>query len=235
MTKKHKKKKFYTTPLPGISDARMPGKLIVLEGADGSGRSTQISQLKDCIEEQGFATTHVGLSRSSLVGKELEDAKQGNIMGRRTMALLYSTDFFDQLENRIIPALQTGLIVLADRYIYTLMARDIVRSLEPEWVESLYGMALVPDAVFYLRVSPENLLERSFQKNYELDHWESGMDIGLSLDRVESFIKYQRLIQEEFRRMQERFQFRTINANRSVRAVARELQENVLALLEGTP
>lgn len=232
MKRKRAAKRFYTHPLPGLEDPRMPGRLIVIEGSDGSGRSTQIQALKDKIEGVGFATTHVGLSDSNLVGKELEDAKQGNIMGRRTMALLYATDFFDQLENRIIPALQSGLVVLADRYIYTLMARDIVRRLEADWVESLYGMALVPDAVFYLRVSPENLLERSFQKNFELDHWESGMDIGLSLDRVESFLKYQRLIQEEFRAMQERYEFNVINGNRSVRAVGRELQENVLRLLE---
>lgn len=223
---------FYGNGIPGVDLQSLKGRLIVIEGADGSGRSTQIALLRDCIEERGFATVNVGLVRSSLVSRELERAKQGNVLGRRTMGLFYATDFCDQLENVILPALRSGHVVLADRYIYTLIARDTVRKLEPDWVESLYGIALQPDAVFYLRVSPENLLERCFQKNAALDYWESGMDIGLSMDWVESFLKYQRLLQSEFARMQKRYGFHVINGNRPVQAVARELQKKVLEVLD---
>lgn len=224
-------KQFYGRGIPGVELNELRGKLIVIEGADGSGRSTQINMLRDSLENAGYATVHVGLSRSTLVSEELEQAKDGNVLGRRTMALFYATDFCDQLENVIIPALRSGYIVIADRYIYTLMVRDVVRKLESDWVESLYGIAIVPDAVFYLRVSPDNLLERTFQKSRTLDYWESGMDIGLSLDMFESFKKYQRLIQAEFAKIQDRFDFEVINGNRSATAIGKELQEKVLAVL----
>ena len=224
-------KRFYGSGLPGVKLEDLTGKLIVVEGADGSGRSTQIAILKDFLEERGYATANVGLRRSNLVSRELESAKQGNILGKRTLGLFYATDFADQLENRIVPALRAGFIVLADRYIYTLMARDVVRKFSREWVESIYGIAIVPDVVFYLRVSPENLVERNFQKNATLDYWESGMDIGLSPDMFESFLKYQRLMQAEFRRMQVRYGFEVINGNRSKKAVAEELKRKTLAVL----
>lgn len=224
---------FYGNGLPHVDlESLQDGRLIVIEGADGSGRSTQIGLLREVMAEQGYDTVSTGLVHSTLVSEELEAAKQGNVMGRRTMALFYATDFCDQLENRIIPALREGKVVLADRYIYTLIARHIVRHLEPDWVESLYGIALVPDAVFYLHVDPEILLERSFQKNATLDYWESGMDIGLSLDRVESFLTYQAMIEQQFHALQDRYGFHMIDGNRPVNAVAEELQAAVLKALE---
>ncbi len=224
-------KKFFGTGLPDVNCEELTGRLIVIEGADGSGRSTQISMLKDFLEARGYATVNVGLRRSTLVSRELEEAKQGNILGKRTFSLFYATDFADQLENQIIPALRAGFVVLADRYIYTLMARTVVRNLEREWVESLYGIALVPDAVYYLRVSPRNLVERNFQKHIALDYWESGMDIGLSQDMFESFLKYQRLIQAEFRKMQVKYGFDVIDGNRSIKVVANDLQKRISAFL----
>ena len=225
-------KKFFGTKLPGCDPATLSGKLIVLEGADGSGRSTQIDLLKEWLEGQGYGTVNVGLKRSTLVAEELEQAQQGNILNHTTRSLFYATDFADQLENTILPALQAGFIVLADRYIYTLMARDIVRGAKREWVQSLYSIALVPDAVYYLRVSPQQLVERNFKKNATLNYWESGMDIGLSRDMFESFIKYQRVIQAEFRRMQSEYKFEVINGNRSTHAVAGELRAKVQKILE---
>ncbi|RJP31954.1 MAG: thymidylate kinase [Candidatus Omnitrophota bacterium] len=228
---KPKTKSFYGAGLPDIDCEELTGNLIVIEGADGSGRSTQITLLKDFLEEKGYAVVNVGLRRSTLVSRELDEAKKGNILGKRTFSLFYATDFADQLENQIIPALRAGFIVLADRYIYTLMARTFARNLEPEWVESLYGIALVPDAVYYLRVSPQNLVERNFRKHAILDYWESGMDIGLSQDVFESFLKYQRLIQAEFRKMQVKYGFDVIDGNRSVKAVAKDLQKRVFSKL----
>ena len=227
-------RRFFGTALPGFDPAKLQGKLIVLEGADGSGRSTQIEMLKDWLENLGYGTVNVGLKRSMLVSEELEAAQQGNILSHTTRSLFYATDFADQLENRILPALRSGFVVLADRYIYTLMARDIVRGADRQWVKSLYSIALVPDVVFYLRVSPQQLVGRNFKKNATLNYWESGMDIGLSRDMFESFIKYQRLIQAEFRRMQEEYGFEVINGNRSPRAIANELRAKVHSVL-GVP
>ncbi len=221
-------KKFYGKGLPNVDPSSLSGKLVVIEGADGSGRTTQIMLLKNWLERMGHATVNVGLKRSSLVGMELARAQQGNVLGPITRSLFYSTDFADQLENRIIPALKSGFFVLADRYIYTLMARDIVRGEDREWVESLYGMALVPDAVFYLQVSPQQLLERNFQKKSELDYWESGMDIGLARERFDSFMKYQKLIAKEFHRMKDQYGFRIVQGNRSPRRVFIDLKSQIM-------
>lgn len=224
-------KRFYGAGLPKVRLDQLHGRLIVVEGADGSGRSTQIVKLTSWLESKGYAVASVGLKRSALVSEELDKAKQGNILGKTTMSLFYATDFTDQLENNVIPALRAGFIVLADRYIYTLMARDIVRGADRQWVESLYSMALVPEAVFYLEVSPRLLIERNFQKNATLDYWESGMDIGLSNNMFDSFIRYQRTIQKEFRRMQKQFGFQIVNGNRSVWAIHTELRRKVSELL----
>lgn len=228
-------KKFYGEGLPGVDPDELHGKLIVIEGADGSGRSTQIERLTAWLERHGHAIVNVGLKRSTLVSDQLDLAKKGNILSPTTRSLFYATDFADQLEHIIVPALKSGFIVLADRYIYTLMARDLVRGADRLWVESLYGIAVVPDVVFYLKVSPNLLVERNFEKKIELDYWESGMDIGLSRDMLESFLKYQKLIQGEFANMQQRYGFEAINGNRSPRAIALDLQARVARLIGGIP
>jgi dTMP kinase len=142
----------------------LEGKLIVVEGADGSGRSTQIARLVDWLETRGHPTVQVGLKRSTLVSSELEKAQHGNILSRTTLSLFYATDFADQLENIILPALKAGFIVLADRYIYTLMARDMVRGMDEKWLKNLYGIALEPDAVFYLSSNRRNLCSATSPK-----------------------------------------------------------------------
>src|SRR3954463_11784271 len=218
-------RRFYGHGIPGVDVNKLAGKLIVVEGADGSGRSTQIAKLVDWLEECGHGTVQVGLKRSTLVSAELEQAQQGNILSHTTLSLFYATDFADQLENIIIPALRAGFMVLADRYIYTLMARDIVRGMEEKWVRNVYGIALVPDAVFYLTVSPEELVQRNFTKNAALDYWESGMDIGLSRDIFDCFIQYQRLMAEQFKRMQTTYGFRMIDGHRSVVEIYGDLQK----------
>lgn len=221
---------FYGEGIPGISPQELTGRLIVIEGADGSGRSTQIELLRNYLENLGHATVNVGLRRSTLVAEELKEAKAGNVLGEITRSLFYATDFADQLENRIIPALKAGFFVLADRYIYTLMARDIVRGADREWVRSLYGIALIPDMVIYLKVSPNLLVERNLSKNATLDYWESGRDLGLSRDSFNSFIHYQRLIQKELASFQEIYGFSTINGNLTVRSIAGEICRRVAVL-----
>ena len=218
---------FFGRPLPEVRDARFSGRLFAIEGADGSGRSTQIAQLSEWLEANGYAVRHMGLRRSNLVAEELEDAKQGNVLTHTTLSLFYATDFFDQLVHEIIPALRAGLIVLADRYVYTLMARAIVRGANPAWTRNLYSPALVPDAVFYFRVGAAQLVERNFQKNPTLDYWESGMDLGLSSDMFDSFIRYQRLIAAEFQRMAKDHAFTVINANLRVETIQRDLRRQI--------
>lgn len=220
-------KKFYGEGLPGIDPGALKGKLIVIEGPDGSGRSTQIAVLTDWLEGRGHAVEQVGLKRSTLVGPELARAKEGNVLSPRTLSLFYATDFADQLENRIIPALRAGFIVLADRYIYTLMARDIVRGAEIDWLRSVYSIAIVPDMVMYLRVTPQRLLERYIYRGRALDYWESGMDIGFSRSWFDSFIRYQTEVHRVFAKFQEQFGFIIVNGMRTPRAVTRDLQARI--------
>src|SRR5215468_12550741 len=218
-------RRFYGHGIPGVNLEELAGRLIVVEGADGSGRSTQIAMLVQSLEGSGHATVQVGLKRSTLVSSELEEAQEGNILSRTTLSLFYATDFADQLENSILPALKAGFIVLADRYIYTLMARDMVRGMDEAWLKNLYGIALEPDAVFYLNVPPEELVQRNFAKNAALDYWESGMDIGLSRDLFDSFMKYQTAMEKTFRHLQTTYGFTILDGMRSPDAIHMELRK----------
>lgn len=229
------KKEFYGHGIPGVNLESLLGKLIVVEGADGSGRSTQIARLVEWLEGTGHATVQVGLKRSTLVSEELEQAQQGNILSRITLSLFYATDFADQLENVILPALKAGFMVLADRYIYTLMVRDMVRGMDAEWLKNLYGMALVPDAVFYLNVPPGELVQRSFAKNQALDYWESGMDLGLSREMFDSFLRYQQLVEERFKAIQATYGFTIIDGMRSMDSISDELKRKIGRLLGSKP
>jgi len=227
------KRRFYGHGVPGVNLNELGGKLIVVEGADGSGRSTQIAMLVEWLEGCGHATVQVGLKRSTLVSEELERAQGGNILSRTTLGLFYATDFADQLENIILPALRSGFIVLCDRYIYTLMARDLVRGLDAAWLKNLYGIAPQPDAVFYLNVPPEELVQRNFAKTATLDFWESGMDLGLSRDMFDSFMKYQDAMQKIFRQLQATYGFEIVDASRPADVVNAELREKISGVLAG--
>ena len=226
-----KPRRFYGHGIPGIDPQKLGGKLIVVEGPDGSGRSTQIFQLVQWLEGEGHMTVQVGLKRSTLVSEELEKAKQGNILSHTTLSMFYATDFADQLENIILPALKAGVMVLADRYIYTLMVRDIVRGMDEQWVRNVYGIALEPDIVFYLNVAPEELVQRTFSKNHALDYWESGMDLGISRDMFDSFMKYQALVANEYKKLQKQYGFITIDGHRSPDEIQSELRKKIQTVL----
>ncbi len=227
------RRRFYGHGIPKFPLDQLAGRLIVVEGADGSGRSTQIALLVEWLEGGGHATVQVGLKRSTLVSEELAQAQQGNILSRTTLSLFYATDFADQLENIILPALKAGFVVLADRYIYTLMARDMVRGMDEAWLKNLYGIALEPDAVFYLNVPPEELVQRSFAKNTALDYWESGMDLGLSRDMFDSFLQYQTAMEKTFRHLQSTYGFTIVDGMRSAEAINADLQKKISAVLLG--
>ncbi len=220
----------YGTRLPGLPKEIPAGKLIVVEGADGSGRTTEVALLKEWLEVEGHAVVDTGLRRSDLVSEEIDQAKQGHTLAATTMALLYAADFADQLENKIVPALAAGSTVLADRYIYTLMARAIVRGASREYARKLYGFALRPDLVVFLDARPEILLHRSIGKYGSLDYWESGMDLCLSRDLFESFFLYQALLSQEFEWMSTEYAFHAVDANRAPEQVHEEVQRLVAPL-----
>ena len=222
---------FYGHGIPSMQNEEVKGRLIVIEGPDASGRSTQIGLVTARLEASGHAVLSTGLKRSELISEGILEAKR-NFAGRRTLSLFYAADFADQLENKIIPALRAGYIVLADRYTYTLMAREAVRGISRRWSHNLFSFAVVPDLVFYLDVEPEELVHRVFQKNAYLDYYESGADMGLADDMFESFLKYQRMIAKEFRRMQRRYDLVIIDGNRSVQEISADLQKRVDAFLE---
>ena len=217
-----------------MENVEIKGRLIVIEGPDGSGRSSQIEVITDKLESDGHAVINTGLKRSELISQGILEAKQKLPLGKKTLTLFYAADFADQLEQRIIPALQAGYIVLADRYIYTLIARSIVRSLSRKWANDIFGFALIPDLVFYLDVDPYELFHRVFKKYEALDYYESGADIGFSDDLFESFVIYQRKIAKEFKLMERRYGLIPINGNRPIGEVNVDLQERINRYLSST-
>ena len=156
---------FFGEPLVGFDPSEISGSLIVIEGMDGSGRSTQISLLQEWLESEGFSVQTSGLRRSNLVGRDIDQLLAKNAVTRLTLALMYSTDFFDQIEHRIVPALKSGAVVLADRYVFTLIARGVVRGINRDYLSGLYAMALRPHLTFWLNVRPETAFGREFKKH----------------------------------------------------------------------
>jgi dTMP kinase len=224
---------FYGTALPAVEREPYSGKLIVIEGTDGVGRSTHIALLRAWLESRGHAVLDTGMTRSVLAGRGIKEAKTGHTLGRRALHLFYATDFADRLENQMLPALRAGFVVLTDRYIYSAIARAVVRGADPSWMRSIYGIALVPDVVFYLRIdSVEELVARVLISGREFDYWESGMDMYLGEDFYDSFIEYQKRMLREFDRMKGEYGFRVVNASQSVRRVAADLRRAVARLIE---
>jgi len=228
-----KKVAFYDAGFPYASIEELPGKLIILEGTDCVGRSTQIQLLKQWLEEEGFGISNTGLARSLLTQPGLDAAKAGHTLSRITMSLFYATDFADRLENQIIPALKAGFYVLSDRYFYSIIARDVVRGSDPQWARKIYGFALKPDIVFYLKVDVPNLVVRAVH-GHGFDYWESGIDIRCADNLYDSFCIYQTRLIEQYDGMAEEFDFITIDANRSVQEVFKDLQKGIRPLLYET-
>ena len=226
-SKKTRKGLFYGHAIPYLENIEIKGRFIVIVGPDASGRSTQIELLSSKLEADGHAVLNAGLRRSELIGQGILEAKRNFVLGRRTISLFYAADFADQLENKIIPGLRSGYIVLSDRYIYTLMAREAARGIDSSWSHNLYGFALRPDIVFYLDVDPNELVHRVFKKNSYLDYYESGTDLRLSDNMLESFVMYQKLLRKEFKRMQKRYKIISIDGNRSIIEINQDLQKRI--------
>jgi len=221
---------FYSEPLPGVDLSELHGRLVVIEGPDAVGRSTQIALLRQWLEQEGHAVLDTGMARSALAGKGIKMAKQGNTLGPITMTLFYTTDFADRLENEIIPALRAGFVVLIDRYIFSIMARAIARGEDRRWIEQVAGFALVPHAVFYLKAEVEHLVSRVVLGRGAFDYWESGMDLRFGEDMYESFVKYQIRLIKALDSMVAPYEFTVIDAGQPVAKIYRELQRSISRL-----
>ncbi|MBN1343911.1 MAG: thymidylate kinase [Phycisphaerae bacterium] len=224
-------KQFFGEGLPYLPSGPWPGMLIVVEGTDGVGRSTQVTLLREWLEVQGYGVIETGWTRSKLIGNALTEAKKGHNLTRITHTLMYATDFADRQEYQILPALRNGFIVLGDRYVYTAFARAIVRGVGPDYVRDLFGFALVPDVVFYLRLSVPALIRRVLSCD-RMNYWESGMDLNLGADLYDSFKKYQSRLVREFDKMSKEFGFITLDAHKKPHAIQEVLRQRVAALLE---
>ncbi len=218
---------FFGEPLVGLDPRELNGTLIVIEGMDGSGRSTQIALLQEWLESEGFAVQTSGLRRSNLVGRDIDELLAQNAVTRMTLALMYATDFFDQLEHRIVPALRSGTVVLADRFIFTLIARGVVRGINRDYLSGLYAMALRPNLTFWLNVRPETAFSREFKKAQAINYWEAGRDMSLSHDLYWSFVRYQTMIKREFEVMAKKNGFLELDGEGSVSAVNKQLRQRI--------
>ncbi|OQW33576.1 MAG: hypothetical protein A4E19_04110 [Nitrospira sp. SG-bin1] len=223
--------RFFGDGLKYLDPSDLKGKLIAIEGTDGVGRSTHIEMLQEWLEVQGYGVMTTGWTRSNLMSKTIEMAKAGNIVDRWSLSLLYATDFADRLEHQIIPALRSGFVVLADRYIYTAFARDFVRSADRQWIRDVFGFAVIPDLVCYLRIDVETLALRVIETT-GMNYWESGMDLRLGADLYDSFKKYQTLLIEEFDKMAMEFRFNVVDARKSPEEIQDELRGYILPVLQ---
>ena len=212
--------------------SNLSGKLIVIEGTDGVGRTTQMDLLKPWLEKEGRAVLDTGLTRSALAGKGIKQAKEGHTLGPITLDLFYATDFADRLEQEIVPALRAGFVVLTDRYVYSLMARAAVRGVDPAWIRSAYSFALKPDVVFYLKIGVDDLIPRVvFKRGF--DYWESGMDLYPSEDMYEAFRKYQTALLAQFDKLAEEYKFEVIDASATAGMIFEQLKAGIGRVLLG--
>jgi dTMP kinase len=226
----------YGEDLPGVSLEDLSGWLIVVEGTDGVGRTTHVNRLRRHLEEMGYAVAETGLTRSDLASRGIRRAKQGNTLGSNAFNLFYATDFADRLEQQILPALRSGFVMLTDRYIYSLIARAIVRGADADWIKQVYSFALKPSATFYLRIEVEDLVPRVLADGGGFDYWESGMDLPMGEDLYDSFVTYQRRLIHELDSLAHEYAFTTIDATRKVDDISDELCDRVAALLaQGRP
>ncbi len=223
--------RFFGDGLKYLNPSDLKGKLIAIEGTDGVGRSTHIEMLQEWLEIQGYGVITTGWTRSNLMSKTIEVAKAGNILDRWSLSLLYATDFADRLEHQIIPALRSGFVVLADRYIYTAFARDFVRGADRTWIRNVLGFALIPHLVCYLRIDVETLALRVIETT-GMNYWESGMDLRLGGDLYDSFKKYQSLLIGEFDKMAQEFSFNVVDARKSPEEIQNELRGHILPVLQ---
>ncbi|MBI3797262.1 MAG: dTMP kinase [Deltaproteobacteria bacterium] len=206
---------------------RFKGKLIIVEGIDGSGKSTQLSLLSQWLRSQGIAVVFSEWNSSPLVRDTMRRGKKKKMLTPTTFSLLHATDFADRLERYILPLLKAGAVVCADRYAYTAFARDVARGVDRQWVRNLYRFAPRPNLSFYFRVPLEVALGRILGGRDVIKYYEAGMDLGLSRDVEESFRIFQDRILTEYEAMTEEMGFQVIDATLSIEAQQQLLRDLV--------
>jgi dTMP kinase len=209
-----------------------PGRLIIVEGIDGSGKSTQIALVHKWLLSAGYRVFFTEWNSSALVNEAIRRGKKKNLLTPTTFSILHATDFADRLAHLIIPPLKAGMIVLADRYVYTAFARDVVRGVHPRWVRNMYGFAVRPDIGFYFRVSPDLSLTRIMSSRAKLKYHEAGMDLGITDDIHESFKTFQGRIVEEYERIAEEYRLVTVDGTRPIREQQNSVRKIVSASLK---
>jgi dTMP kinase len=225
---------YYGRGLPYLTLGNCPGKIIAIEGTDGVGRSTQVRLLREWLEVRGYGVVETEWTHSPLMQPTIELAKSSNTLNKLTFVLLYACDFADRLEREIIPALKAGFIVLADRYIYTAIARATVRGVDSRWIRRVYGFAPAPHLVFYLKIDPDALARRVLE-NGGISYWESGMDMKSGDDIYDNFRSYQRQLLRAYTSMSDEFGFRQLDGRKSIARIQTELRRQVAEFLELPP
>jgi dTMP kinase len=210
-----------------------PGRLFIVEGIDGSGKSTQLSLLHRWLESEGYATVFSEWNSSPLVKKVTRRGKKKKLLTPMTFSLIHATDFADRTEHQIIPPLKAGSVVLADRYIYTAFARDVARGVDREWVRGLYGFAARPTVGFYFRVALDKAVSRLRADRAGFKYYEAGADVGFANDLAESFRLFQTRIIEEYERMVEEFGLVIIDASLPIEEQQNQMRKVVAAELVG--
>jgi dTMP kinase len=218
-----------------FAELKFPGRLVAVEGLDGSGKSTQIYLLKRWLEVQGLKVFFSEWNSSELVKAATSKGKKRELLTPTTFSLIHATDFADRYERQLVPLLRAGYIVLCDRYIFTAYARDVVRGCRPEWVRGIYSFAALPDLTFFFKADLEVSLQRILDGRPQLKYFEAGMDLELSDDSYESFRIFQGRILEQYLAMAPEFKFITLDANQAIesqQSVVREILGSRLKLAD---
>jgi dTMP kinase len=210
-----------------------PGRLIAVEGIDGSGKSTQLLLLQRWLAARGYRVHFTEWNSSRLVRRSMKRGKKKDLLTPTTFSLLHAVDFADRLTYQIMPPLKAGMIVLADRYVYTAFGRDVARGVHPEWVRALYSFAPRPDLTLYFRVPIEISLERLLAGRAKLKYHEAGMDVGLALDPVESFRRFQSHVLEIYDQLAQEFGLRVIDAATDIQTQQKAVRRMVREILRG--
>ncbi|TMQ71973.1 MAG: thymidylate kinase [Candidatus Eisenbacteria bacterium] len=208
-----------------------PGRLFIVEGVDGSGKSTQLTLLAQWLRSEGFLVVYSEWNSSPIVRETTSRGKKRQLLTPLTFSLIHATDFADRVEREIVPSLKAGAIVLADRYVYTAFARDVARRVDPQWVRSLYRFAPTPTLAFYFRTPLEVALKRILSGRPKLKHYESGMDLGLHPDPSESYRIFQSRILVEYEKLVQEYGLHVMDAVQPVEIQQRQLRETIQPLL----
>ena len=217
-----------------FAELGFPGRLIAVEGLDGSGKSTQIYLLKKWLEMLGVKIFFSEWNSSTLVKNATSKGKKRELLSPTTFSLIHATDFADRYERQVVPLLRAGYLVLCDRYVFTAFARDTVRGCPSGWVRGLYDFAALPDLVFFFKANLETSLQRILDGRPQLKYFEAGMDLGLSTDPYESFRMFQGRLLEQYLAMSTEFNFLVIDANQPIEAQQSVVRDLVAAKIDLT-